>query len=69
MSDQNYKDPFDIEPNADGMYEIEVSDDTYAAIEAARLDQNESHSDIISRMLDEYEKVYGVPSNEPHANH
>lgn len=52
MSDQNLKDPFDIQPNAEGMYEIEVSDDTYNAIEALRIDPNESHSAIIARLLD-----------------
>ena len=59
MSDQNQKDPFDIEPDEDGMYAVEVSEDTYQALEARRIDPDESHSDIISRLLDEYEAKIG----------
>jgi hypothetical protein len=60
MTDTDKKDPFDIEPNEDGTYTIEVDEEVIAHLENNRIDPNETYDDILRRAMDALDKEKGI---------
>lgn len=60
MTDTDKKDPFDIEPNADGTYTIEVDEEVIAHLENNRIDPNETYDDILRRAINALDEEKGI---------